>query len=56
MTSSENNALSEREFVVDASALLAWVQNENGGAVVEDLVERLVISTVNWIEVSQRVS
>ena len=37
MTPSENDAVSERGFVVDASALLAWVQNENGGAVVEDL-------------------
>ena len=55
MTPSENDAVSERGFVVDASALLAWVQNENGGAVVEDLIDRLVISTVNWIEVAQRV-
>ena len=46
--------LSGREFVVDASALLAWTQDENGGAVVEDLIDRLVISTVNWIEVAQR--
>ncbi len=54
MTPSENSALSEREFVVDASALLAWIQDENGGAVVEDLMDQLVISTVNWIEVAQR--
>ena len=50
----ENNALSDRAFIVDASALLAWAQDENGGAVVEDLIDRLVISTVNWIEVAQK--
>ena len=55
MNPSENTAMSDRGFVVDASALLAWAQGENGGAVVEDLMDRLVISTVNWIEVAQRV-
>ena len=54
MNPSEDEALSDREFVVDASALLAWAQDENGGAVVEDFIDRLVISTVNWIEVAQR--
>ena len=50
----ENDALSDRAFVVDATALLAWAQDENGGAVVEDLIDRLVISTANWIEVAQK--
>ena len=40
--------------VLDASALLAMLHREQGGDIVEGLVEEAVISTVNWSEVYQR--
>ncbi|HET7044622.1 MAG TPA: type II toxin-antitoxin system VapC family toxin [Gaiellaceae bacterium] len=40
--------------VLDASALLALLHAEPGAPVVEDAVERAVISAVNWSEVQQR--
>ena len=40
--------------VLDASALLAMLHREQGGDIVEGLVEGAVISTVNWSEVYQR--
>lgn len=54
MNSPGNSTLSHTEFVVDASALLAWTQDEIGGDTVEELIDRLIISTVNWIEVAQK--
>ena len=41
-------------YVLDASALLAFSQGEQGANVVEPLLERSVISSVNWAEVLQR--
>ena len=42
-------------YVLDASALLAFLHGDPGADVVEPLVESCVISTVNWAEVLQRV-
>ena len=41
-------------YVLDASALLAFSQGEDGANVVGPLLERSVISSVNWAEVLQR--
>ena len=41
-------------YVLDASALLALLNRESGANVVRPLVERSVISNVNWAEVFQR--
>ena len=41
-------------YVLDASALLAFSQGEEGANVVGPLLERSVISSVNWAEVLQR--
>jgi|SRR5436305_2634614 len=43
-----------RSCVLDASALLAMLQGEAGGDVVEELLETAVISSVNWTEVAQK--
>lgn len=40
--------------VLDASALLAFLQDEPGGETVEDLLGTAVISSVNWSEVIQK--
>ena len=40
--------------MLDASALLAFSQEEEGANVVGPLLERSVISSVNWAEVLQR--
>lgn len=44
--------------VLDASALLAYLRDEPGADVVADALDAEVpaVSTVNWIEVAQRVS
>jgi PIN domain nuclease of toxin-antitoxin system len=41
-------------YVLDASAVLALLHGEPGANVVRPLVERSVISSVNWAEVLQR--
>lgn len=41
-------------MVLDASALLAVIQDEPGAAVVEPLLDDASISAVNWSEVVQR--
>lgn len=41
-------------YVLDASALLALLQNERGAAAVEPLLDRSAISSVNWSEVLQK--
>ena len=41
-------------YVLDASALLALLNRESGADEVRPLVERSVISSVNWAEVFQR--
>lgn len=40
--------------VLDASALLAYLQREPGAADVQPLIERARISAVNWSEVVQK--
>lgn len=42
------------EYVLDASALLAWLNEETGGEEVEPLLEKSVISTVNLSETLQK--
>jgi ribonuclease VapC len=44
----------ERSCVLDASALLAMLQDEPGGEVVQELLETAAISSVNWSEVAQK--
>jgi ribonuclease VapC len=46
--------MSVTHYVLDASALLAWLQGEPGGETVEPLFNQAVISSVNWTEVLQR--
>lgn len=46
---------STNSVVLDASALLAYVNGEPGGEVVPPYLERAIISSVNWTEVAQRV-
>ena len=44
----------EPTWVLDASAVLAFVQDEPGGNAVEAVLGRSLISTVNWAEVAQK--
>jgi len=44
----------ERSCILDASALLALLQGEPGGEVVQELLETALISSVNWSEVVQK--
>ncbi|SJM88959.1 PilT protein domain protein [Crenothrix polyspora] len=41
-------------MILDASALLAYLQQEKGSAQVEDILPIAFISTVNWCEVIQK--
>ncbi len=40
--------------VLDASALLAWLQDEPGAEIVDERLNEAFISTVNWAEVYQK--
>lgn len=42
-------------YVLDASALLAWLHREPGLEIVEASLRRSVISSVNWAEVLQKI-
>ncbi|QNA92054.1 MULTISPECIES: type II toxin-antitoxin system VapC family toxin [unclassified Microbacterium] len=42
-------------IVVDASALLAFLQGEPGSDRVEEILDRAVIGAANWAEVAQKV-
>ncbi len=42
------------EFVLDASALLAFLQGEPGADLVQLVLDRSAMSTANWSEVCQR--
>ena len=44
----------KQKWVVDASALLAAIHNEQGGGYVQQNIDRCVISSVNWSEVLQK--
>jgi ribonuclease VapC len=48
------SASSADGYVIDASALLALLQGEAGADTVEAVVDRSVVSTVNWCEIYQR--
>ena len=41
-------------MILDASALLAYLQHEPGGLLVEEILPTAIISTVNWCEVAQK--
>jgi PIN domain nuclease of toxin-antitoxin system len=41
-------------YVLDASALLAFLQQEKGSEFVEQVLEHSLMSSVNWAEVLQR--
>lgn len=43
-------------FVLDASAVLAWLRSEPGADTVEPLLSRAVISAVNGSEVAQKLA
>lgn len=40
--------------VLDASALLAYLQDELGGEIIEEVLAEAIISSVNWAEVVQK--
>lgn len=46
--------MNKEEVVLDASALLAFLRDEPGGAMVRGLLPHSLISTVNWCEVIQK--
>jgi len=46
--------VSKEKWVVDASAVLAAIQNEEGGDYVKKHIDRCVICSVNWSEVLQK--
>ncbi len=46
--------MNKQEWVIDASAVLAAIQNEQGGEYVKKHIHRCVISSVNWSEVLQK--
>ncbi len=48
--------MSKEKWVVDASAVLAAVQDEQGGEYVKKHIDRCIISSVNWSEVLQKLS
>ncbi len=46
--------MNQEKWVLDASAILAAVQDEQGGEYVKKHIDRCVISSVNWSEVIQK--
>ena len=46
--------MSKQKWVVDASAILAAIHNEQGGDYVQQNIDRCVISSINWSEVLQK--
>ena len=44
----------QADYVLDASALLAWLHNEHGGERVEGILELAALSAVNLSEVLQK--
>ena len=46
--------MSQEKWVLDASAVLAAIQDEQGGEYVKKHIDRCVISSVNWSEVLQK--
>lgn len=48
--------MSKEKWVLDASAVLAAIQDEQGGEYVKKHIDRCVISSVNWSEVLQKLN
>ena len=48
--------MNKEKWVVDASAVLAAIQDEQGGEYVKNHIDQCVISAVNWSEVLQKLS
>lgn len=48
--------MNKEKWVVDASAILAAIQDEQGGDYVKKHIDRCIISSVNWSEVLQKLS
>ena len=46
----------KQSWVLDASALLAAIQNEPSGDFVKQNIEQSVISSINWSEVLQKIA
>jgi ribonuclease VapC len=44
-----------KPIVLDASAVLAWLQQEDGSDVVDPLLDGGIMSAANWAEVLQKV-
>ncbi len=42
--------MSDRDAILDASALIAWLGGESGAALVEPLLPRSLVSALNWSE------
>jgi ribonuclease VapC len=48
------NGKHRNDLVLDASALLAYLQDEPGGEMIEEILSEAIISSVNWTEVVQK--
>ena len=48
--------MSKDKWVIDASAILAAIQDEQGAEFVKQHIDHCVISSVNWSEVLQKLS
>ena len=48
--------MKQTQWVLDASALLAAIHDEDGAEHVKPLIDRCVISSVNWSEVVQKLA
>ena len=46
--------MTKKRYLLDASALLAAIHNEQGGDTVQQRIEESVVSSVNWSEVLQK--
>ena len=46
--------MNKKLYLLDASALLAAIHNEQGGDSVQQRIEESVVSSVNWSEVLQK--
>ena len=46
--------MTTKHYLLDASALLAAIHNEQGGDYVQQRIEGSAISSINWSEVLQK--
>lgn len=55
MTGAHDVTIERRSAILlDASAVLAWLQNERGADAVDDVIETSSIGAANWSEVLQK--